>query len=256
MLLGLSTGKLLYDYNRQILKIYEIKGKKSKLFQKIKLKGKLNCIKEFYDKSLYLSIDDETGGTKIVIYILNKDDTYSLDSEIGEKYMFFAGIIQLNNDQFVVSCRDRNEDSEFLSYYNIEQKESYAITKGVPECWWGFKLDDDYICFYQTKGIYLINLRNHELVFRFQLGSAKDGSMSDIWTTCRLTDNMMLINDNDGNIIQLKVDREKIYEYSRTPKVYHRHKGDDIEVKRICLLNNGQIATFASEYGFCQAKVW
>ena len=258
-LLVLSDGKILVDDKKENINIYNItniKEEKYELFQKIQLNGTLNCIKEFSDQSIILSISGETF-QKIEKYILQKDsDKYKKDSQIIKKNIIFGGFIQLNKKQMVVSCKNEEDKSEYLSYYDLETRQSYAKTEGVPHCLWGFKLDDNYISFSNSKGIYLINLRNHQLVNKYQINYNGGDDMNSMFDICRLNTKMILINDKNGNIIQLKIDEEKIEKYSKTSKTYHQYKNNNLNICRIYTFNNGEIATLAYMDNYCEVKVW
>ena len=249
--LGLSTGKLLLDDHRKFLKIYEINGSKWKLLQKINLDGWINDMKEFTDKSLLVSM--EYKANKLEIYELNNDYTYTQTRELTD--LNYNGILQLNYDQMCVSCRNSDDDTEFLTFYNLDTLESYKTIDGIPFTSWCFMLNEDYICFCSSESIYLIKLEDHELVNKYQLDCNSEGGKNYIYSIVRLTNDMILVGDEDGNIIQLQVEGDEISEYSKLSRPFKLH-GVVLSVSRICRLKNGQIATFASSYKGHNVKVW
>ena len=81
-------------------------------------------------------------------------------------------------------------------------------------------LNENYIYVCDTTSIYLIGLDYHELVSKFQLDCPLNGGRNYIYSLVRLTNDMILIGDEDGNLVQLKVKGDEITEYSKLSKPF------------------------------------
>ena len=229
-LIGLSTGKLLSLEKKQNFKIYNIKENGYEIIQNEKLDAPVNCIKEMENKSICI-----TYNKTIATFNLKEDDfTYNKKIDITSNLIEYYGFAEINFNQICVSTKF--ERREFLSFYQLNLMEPYAVTKGIPLTSFGDKLNKDLLYFYKNNCIYLIGTTNYKLVAKFELEKKADGSPNDILSLCLLTSYRILISDSENNLIQLAIKNKKISESSRESLGY--------STGIICSLGNGKIATY------------
>ena len=216
-LIALSTGKLLILDNKKNIKIYDIKDKNYEMLQNIQLEKEINCLKELELGNKICATYD----TSIAVYSLNDENQYT------EKYVIKANIIKYHGF------------AQILSKKICVSTQLYAVTKGIPLTSQGFKLNNDYLCFCKNDCIYLIGINSHELVAQFKLKNKPDANPNNILGICfKETDmgRMIIISDSENNLIQIKIEGKRIFEFSRKSLGY--------SASLICNLDNKKIATY------------
>ena len=242
---GLSTGKLAV-YFAHNFDIYHIEGKKYKIIQSMKFNSVI-CFIEMDNKSLAISTENS-----IIVYSLNYDDTYSKSYDITSQFkLTIYAIVQTKPNEICASCKFN--ETEFLSFYNLDTKEAYAFTKNIPLSFYGFKLNSKTILFYKNDCVYVVNSRKHELLSKFQLDFNERGDKNSIFSLCVLTSNMVLIGDIEGYLLQYKLEGDELIEISRKEKVHSKNKGYSDEVSSICVIGDGHIATGGFDK---RVKIW
>ena len=232
-LIALSTGKLLILDNKKNIKIYDIKDKNYEMLQNIQLEKEINCLKEFELGNKICATYD----TSIAVYSLNDENQYTEKYVIKANIIKYHGFAQILSKKICVSTQF--EGKEFLSFYDLDKKEPYAVTKGIPLTSQGFKLNNDYLCFCKNDCIYLIGINSHELVAQFKLKNKPDANPNNILGICfKETDmgRMIIISDSENNLIQIKIEGKRIFEFSRKSLGY--------SASLICNLDNKKIATY------------
>ena len=227
-LIPLSTGKLLVLDNKKNIKIYDIKDKNYEMLQSIQLEKEINCLKEL--EAEYKAIC-ATYDTSIAVYSLNDKNEYSEKYVIKSNIIKYCGFAQINTKKICVSTQF--EGKEFLSFYDLDLKKPYAVIKGIPLTSQGFKLNNNYLYFCKNNCIYLIGINSRELVAQFKLKNKPDGNINNILGICSQETDMgrlIIISDSENNLIQIKIEGKKIFEYSR--------KSLEYSTNLICVLGN------------------
>ena len=87
--------------------------------------------------------------------------------------------------------------------------------------------------------IYLIGINSHELVAQFKLKNKPDANPNNILGICfKETDmgRMIIISDSENNLIQIKIEGKRIFEFSRKSLGY--------STSIICVLDNKKFAIY------------
>ena len=235
-ILGLSTGNFLIVENGRKIIIYKVKGKQLEIIQTIDIDDNyIKCIIELRDKFLCFSFD-----RKVYIYSLNKDNPYSKKDELVMKLIDMSAIIQINHNKICISSRMKG--TEFVSFYNLEEKQMYGAAKEVKYTLFGAKLSKNYVCFLDDDTVYLVNTKKLELVSKFQLDYTRDGYRNTVMDLCRLTSNKILIGDADKYLIQYKIENDRIIKVAEVRSIHYVTDGFR-DIYHIIRLNDGRAAT-------------
>lgn len=228
-LIGLSSGRLLFSTNDKFIKIYEIKGKQYKEKQKMNIESPEAI--ELIDNGLAIRSHFD----RIIFYSKNSKDTYDKENEIHDETIDMFGMVQIDENKLCVSCKEKGDDK--LLFFNLDNKKPYATCYGIPHTFYGVKLNDDYVVFYENNIVYLISIENAYLVAEYKTTPLSDGGKNRIFAMDRLTSTSILISDESKNFIKLKIKNDDFIE---AEKVRSPHNAD---IHHIFVIGDGHVAT-------------
>ena len=233
-LLGLSTGKLLFSKKNKFIVILNIKGKTTKTLQTLNMGNCPHAI-ELTDKRLAIRGLDY----KIVIYEKKYDDTYTLKDEIYKEGYSMYAMAQIDENSIAVSCWC---EEDCVLFFNLNTKEAYRKVLNVHHSFNGFKLNDEYLIFYESNYIYLVDIEMAYCVDFYKTAESKSGGKNPIYACARLTSNTILFGDDNCNFVKLKITNNEFKEVEsvRSP---HEEKGKKKAINEMFVMGDGHVAT-------------
>lgn len=242
---ALSNGNFALSKDDKIIKIYSIKNENLNLLQEINIKGKIQSIVELKNRSICVSYDN-----KVDFYKKDSDDKYSLDFEysLPHKDDYTFTIIKTKGNEICISCIEEPKKSKnFAQFYNwIDRKETGRVNN-IGKTYHGYritKLNSELLAFHDKKEVYIIDIIYKEITSVFYCKEAVD-------CMCQIYENIIMLGDANGNIVQCKVEDKKLVPYSRKNGV---HSGDGYGFTTcIVCLYDGHIASGGNDH---LIKVW
>ena len=235
-MVGLSTGKLLVCKKNKMVLIIEIKGKSSKVIQKINMGNCPQAI-ELTDKGLAIRGHDY----KIELFEKKYDDTYIKKDEIYEEKRNMYGIVQIDEKTICVSCSKSGEE-DCLLFYDLYTKEVERRVTDVTHCLNGFKLNDEFLIYYEANYIYLIDIETALCVDYYKTSEGKKGGKNPIYACARLTSTTILYGNDNCDFVKLKINDTDLKEVESVRSPHEDKKGKKA-VNGICVIGDGHIAT-------------
>jgi WD40 repeat protein len=238
---ALSNGNFALSKDDRIIRIYSVKNENLNLIQEIKIKGKIQNIVELKNESICVSYLN-----KVDFYKKNYDDKYSLDFEysLPHKDDSTYGIVKTKGNEICIVCiEDPKKSKNFAQFYNwIDRKETGRVNN-LGKTYHGFrlvKLNSDLIAFYDSKEVYIVDINYKEITSVFYWPE-------EVESMCQIYENIIILGDGKGDIVQCKVEDKKLVPYSRKNGA-HSGNGYNFTTSVVCLYDyDGHFASGGSD---------
>jgi hypothetical protein len=238
---ALSNGNFALSKDDKVIRIYSIKNENLNLLQEINVKGHIQSIVELKNRSICVSYNN-----KVDFYKKDSDDKYSLDFEysLPHKDDYTHTIIKTKGNEICISCiEDPKKSKNFAQFYNwIDRKETGRVNN-LGKTYHGFrivKLNSDLIAFYDSKEVYIVDINYKEITSVFYWPE-------EVESMCQIYENIIILGDGKGDIVQCKVEDKKLVPYSRKNGA-HSGNGYNFTTSVVCLYDyDGHFASGGSD---------
>lgn len=145
----------------------------------------------------------------------------------------------------------KKKKKNFITFFNWEEKNETGAVKNLKKSNFGLqglKLTEDYVGFYSHYDIYVIDIKKKEIASTYS-------SQTEICKICKINYDKIIYGDWDGNIIQLKLERNgsELTSFSEKKKAHFDDEKNFGCTIAICCLSDGHVATGGNDQ---KIKIW